>query len=230
MDIPLLSKDAQSQTTLPLPKIIIDRGTSPIALYHAVNAELANRRLGTAATKERSAVTASNAKPWRQKGTGRARAGSRKSPIWRGGGTVFGPHPRSYRINIAQKQRAVALCSALRQKAASNKLFIIDPIDIAQPKTKLLSQAVGGYLQALGSDSKTYHTVLIIIDDNDTHSAAVRRAGKNIPISVFRVICAYHCILSFTATMCWYTDNPWTVSLQRRMPYSTNGSRRHECR
>lgn len=181
MNISLLSEGSKSEQTLPLPASIIERGHSPIALHHAVHAELANRRMGTASTKERSSVTGSNIKPWRQKGTGRARAGSRQSPIWRGGGVVFGPQPRSYRVNVPRKQRVVALCSALCRKAKEDTLFVIDPINIAEVKTKLLSEVLTRYLRTLEVAAREWRTVLIVIDDSVDNAALIRRAGGNIP-------------------------------------------------
>lgn len=182
MKIDILSTTERSNQTLDLPKIIIERGASSIAIYHSVNAELANKRIGSASTKERSAVTGSNVKPWRQKGTGRARAGSRKSPIWRGGGTVFGPHPRDYHIQLPRKQRAVALCAALCQKVEQKRLFAIDPISIPEAKTKLLSSTLAAYLHILELDQKKYHTILIVMDNtNEADTLLMRRAGRNIP-------------------------------------------------
>lgn len=182
MKIEILSPTARSQQTLDLPKIIVERRSSSIAIYHSVNAELANRRIGSASTKARSAVAGSNIKPWRQKGTGRARAGSRKSPIWRGGGTVFGPHPRDYHTHLPRKQRAVAFCTALCRKAEQKRLFAIDPISIIEAKTKLLSNILSSYLHTLEIDEKQYCTVLIITNDSNKEDALiVRRAGRNIP-------------------------------------------------
>lgn len=107
---------------------------------------LANKRVGTHATKTRGQIAGSNKKPWKQKGTGRARAGTRKSPLWRGGGTIFGPHPRDYSYAINRKQRRVALRSALFAKFRDGQVIVIDGLKADSPKTKPVAAA----LKALG--------------------------------------------------------------------------------
>ena len=105
-------------------------------LYRAVRMQLANRRQGTHSTKTRSEVRGGGRKPWRQKGTGRARAGSRRSPLWVGGGTTFGPKPRSYATKLTKKMRQGALRSALSDRAAEDRVVLIDRIPFEEPKTK----------------------------------------------------------------------------------------------
>ena len=106
------------------------------ALVHqSVRAEQAARRRGTAATKTRGMVSGGGAKPWRQKGTGRARAGSNRSPIWTGGGIAFGPHPRSYAFKVNRKERRAALRSALSLHAGRESLGIVDTVSFKEPKT-----------------------------------------------------------------------------------------------
>ncbi len=103
--------------------------------------QLARRRRGTASTKTRGQVRGGGSKPWRQKGTGRARAGTSSSPIWKGGGAVFGPHPRSYAFSLPKKIRKAALRSVLTSKLAEDKLTVVDKIELAEPKTKLFMEA-----------------------------------------------------------------------------------------
>ena len=105
-------------------------------LHESVRAELAARRRGTAATKTRSVVSGGSAKPWRQKGTGRARAGSTRAPNFTGGGTVFGPHPRSYTFKVNRKERRAALRSALSLHAQRGSIAILDVAAFAEPSTK----------------------------------------------------------------------------------------------
>jgi len=105
-------------------------------LHETVRAELAARRRGTAATKTRGLVSGGNSKPWRQKGTGRARAGSTRSPIFSGGGTVFGPHPRSYVFKVNRKERRAALRSALSLHAERGSLAVLDAAAFETPSTK----------------------------------------------------------------------------------------------
>jgi large subunit ribosomal protein L4 len=125
-----------------LPDAIFGVEVKEHLLYEVVRYQLARRRQGTAHTKNRSDVRGGGRKPWRQKGTGRARAGSRRSPLWRGGGTVFGPLPRSYAYTMPKKQRRAALCSALSLKVRENAFRVIERFDIAQPKTRQVVQLV----------------------------------------------------------------------------------------
>jgi len=105
-------------------------------LHQAVVMQLASRRLGTHATKTRGMVKGGGRKPWRQKGTGRARAGSRRSPVWVGGGTVFGPQPRKYGFSMPRKQRRLAIKCALSDKVKSGEFVVLDSLNFEQPKTK----------------------------------------------------------------------------------------------
>ena len=100
----------------------------------------ANKRQGTHETKTRGRIRGSNKKPWRQKGTGRARSGSRKSPLWRGGGVIFGPHPRDHSYSINKKQRRLALRSALYAKFKSGEVKVVDRLEVSEPKTKQVVQ------------------------------------------------------------------------------------------
>ncbi|MCL6476834.1 MAG: 50S ribosomal protein L4 [Peptococcaceae bacterium] len=105
-------------------------------LHDAVVAYLANQRQGTHDTRTRAEVSGGGRKPWRQKGTGRARHGSTRSPIWRGGGTVFGPHPRDYSIRLPKKVRRLAIRSALSSKVESGNIVVLEELRLDQPKTK----------------------------------------------------------------------------------------------
>ncbi len=106
------------------------------AMHLVVRRQLAAARKGTASTKTRSEVSGGGVKPWRQKGTGRARAGSIRSPIWRGGGTVFGPKPRDYKLKVNKKVRKLALRSALTLRAQEGRVKVIEDFEMAEPKTK----------------------------------------------------------------------------------------------
>jgi large subunit ribosomal protein L4 len=114
-------------------------------VHESVRAELNARRRGTAATKTRGEVRGGGAKPWRQKGTGRARAGSSRSPIWVGGGTVFGPQPRSYTVKVNRKERRAALRSALSIHAERATLAILDPSPFDTPSTKKAHELIAGW-------------------------------------------------------------------------------------
>ncbi|MGD8624108.1 MAG: 50S ribosomal protein L4 [Anaerolineae bacterium] len=128
-------------------------------MHQALVRQLANARLGTHKTKRRGEVRGGGRKPWRQKGTGRARQGSIRSPQWRGGGTVFGPQPRSYEKKMPRKMRRQALRSALSVKAAGAQLKVIDALEMAEPRTR----EVLDLLQNLGVDS----TALILLPQRD---------------------------------------------------------------
>lgn len=105
-------------------------------VHQAVVMQMASWRLGTHSTKTRSDVRGGGRKPWRQKGTGRARAGSRRSPLWRGGGTIFGPHPRDYSFSMPRKQRRLALKCVLTDKLNEGNLIVLDALNFDEPKTK----------------------------------------------------------------------------------------------
>ncbi|GAB1483485.1 50S ribosomal protein L4 [Treponema sp.] len=139
-------------------------------IWYAVNNELANLRLGTASTKDRGEVHGSNAKPYKQKGTGRARRGDKKSPILVGGGVVFGPKPRDFSYSMPKKAKRVAMKSILSMKVQDDRLKIVEDFSVASAKTQDLVKI----LRNLGADERT----VIVLKDDD---AAVKRAGRNIP-------------------------------------------------
>jgi large subunit ribosomal protein L4 len=120
-------------------------------MYEVVRMQLVARRLGTAATKTRRDISGGGKKPWRQKGTGRARAGTTRSPIWRGGGTVFGPHPREYAFKVPRKVRKLALVSALSQKLKEERMIILSDFPLDEVKTKKFKEVVDrfGWKKAL---------------------------------------------------------------------------------
>jgi large subunit ribosomal protein L4 len=125
-----------------LPEAIFGTEVREHLLHEVVRYQLARRRQGTAHTKSRAAVRGGGQKPWRQKGTGRARAGSRRSPLWRGGGTVFGPMPRNYAFRMPKQKRRIALCSALSLKLREQAFRVIDDFGVTHPKTRQVVQLV----------------------------------------------------------------------------------------
>jgi large subunit ribosomal protein L4 len=164
----------RSQVNEPVGEITLpaDLFSGPVRrhlLYETVRMQLANRRAGTAATKTRAFVRGGGKKPWRQKGTGRARAGSTRSPIWVGGATLFGPQPRDYSYRIPASARRAALRAALAAKVREGKLLVLDKITLGAPKTKLFAQLLSG----LGVES-----ALIVIPTRDD---TVERAARNLP-------------------------------------------------
>jgi large subunit ribosomal protein L4 len=139
-------------------------------IWYAINNELANLRLGTACTKDRGEVHGSNTKPYKQKGTGRARRGDKKSPIIVGGGVVFGPKPRDFSYAMPKKAKRLAMKSILSLKAQDDRLKIVEDFSVQTGKTKDLVKI----LRQLGADERT----VIVLKDDD---AVVKQAGKNIP-------------------------------------------------
>lgn len=139
-------------------------------LHQAIVAHMAGQRQGTAATKSRGMVRGGGRKPWRQKGTGRARAGSIRSPLWRGGGVIFGPQPRSYQKAMPKKVKRLAMRSALSSKMSDQKLLIIDSLDLSKPRTKDMIRV----LNALKLDNKA----LIVMPSLNPN---VYLSARNIP-------------------------------------------------
>lgn len=134
-------------------------------VHQSVRAEQAARRRGTAATKSRGMVSGGGAKPWRQKGTGRARAGSTRSPVWTGGGVVFGPQPRSYTFKVNRKEQRAALRSALSLHAGRDSLAVLDVSAFTEPKTKQARELLDGWTPA-GTGS-----TLIVLDASEREAA-----------------------------------------------------------
>lgn len=146
-------------------------------VHAAVVNELANKRAGTASTKNKALVSGGGKKPFKQKGTGRARAGSNRSPLWRHGGTIFGPMPRDYSYSLPKKAKRAALTDALASKVADNKLILVDNLTVAEPKTKLVSTM----LETLGVQESA---VVLINAENKNLTLAAR----NIPsVKVLRM-------------------------------------------
>jgi len=137
-------KDGSSAGTVDLPKSLFEAEVNEFAVHEVVVAYLANQRQGTVNTKERSDVRGGGKKPWKQKGTGRARAGTIRSPLWRGGGVVFGPHPRDHRVKVNKKVRRVALKSSLTSRAKDGDVLVIKSIAFDAPKTKSFAALLKG--------------------------------------------------------------------------------------
>jgi large subunit ribosomal protein L4 len=136
--------------------------------YDVIRMQMAHKRSGTAATKGRSEVSGGGKKPWKQKGTGRARSGSSRSPVWRGGGIIFGPTPRSYAFSVPKKVRKQALCCALSMKRKENKMLVVDKLELSEIKTAAFAKI----LNQLGLQS-----VLIVAQQNST----LEKSARNIP-------------------------------------------------
>jgi large subunit ribosomal protein L4 len=141
-----------------------------VAIHAVVRAQLANKRQGTQSALTRAEVSGGGAKPWRQKGTGRARQGSTRSPQWRKGGVVFAPKPRDYRIEVNRKLRRLALKSALSAKVRDGELTVLDAMNLDKPRTKDMAAA----LATLNAGTKT----LIVLDEPNEN---VELSARNLP-------------------------------------------------
>lgn len=138
--VPVFDTDNKEVEKIELDPAVFDGKISKGSIYQAVKNCLANKRLGTAATKTRGEVAGSGKKPWRQKGTGRARVGSVRTPLWRHGGTVFGPQPRDFSYQLPKKIKQLALKSALNDRAANNEIIIINTLISDTYKTKRFAE------------------------------------------------------------------------------------------
>jgi large subunit ribosomal protein L4 len=170
MQVPVYNIQGEQVSEIELRDDIFAVPVNEPLMHQALVRQLANARLGTHKTKTRSEVSGGGRKPWRQKGTGRARQGSIRSPQWRGGATVFGPQPRSYEQKMPRKMRRQALRSALSVKASGSQLVVLDALQMDVPKTK----QVMDILRSLGVDS----SALILLPQRDE---IVLRSVHNMP-------------------------------------------------
>jgi len=170
-DAPHYSAAGASKKAVTLPEALFDGTVNQDVLHRAVITFLSNQRQGTSDTKTRSEISGGNQKPWRQKGTGRARQGSTRAPHWRHGGIAHGPHPRSYRLGIPKKMRQLAKKSALNARAREGALVIVDALEYQKPRTKDLA-ALLGKLEATGKK-------VLVLTAQDSQN--VYLSGRNIP-------------------------------------------------
>jgi len=166
--VPRFSAARERTGEIELSSLVFGRSGHAALLHEAVRMQLANRRAGTAATKTRGLISGGGRKPWRQKGTGRARAGSTRSPLWRHGGTIFGPQPRDYSYKMPKKAWRRALTLALSDRALNGKMIVVDSLELTEPKTKLAKAA----LNELGLQH-----ALIVLGENDQ---GFYRAARNL--------------------------------------------------
>jgi large subunit ribosomal protein L4 len=171
MDKKVYSIDGKESKTISLNDNVFSKEISYGSIYYVIKNELANRRVGTASVKGRSEVAGSKSKPYRQKGTGRARAGRKRSPIWRGGGITFGPQPRDYSYTVPKKIKRLAMKSILSLKAQDDEVFkVVENFTIDTGKTKDLVKILKNFI----NDERT----IIVLSDDDK---MIRRAGRNLP-------------------------------------------------
>ena len=136
MNVEVLNTNGSKVSEMVLSDVIFAGDVKEHLFYEVVKMQRANKRAGTASTKTKGEVSGGGAKPWKQKGTGRARSGSNRNPLWRHGGTVFGPHPRDYSYKVPKKVMKEAIKSALRLKVKEGRFTVLDSIELAEPRTK----------------------------------------------------------------------------------------------
>jgi len=188
-DAPRFAADGSARDRVTLPQGLFDGTVNMPVMHQAVKAFLSNQRQGNAKTKTRSFVTGGNQKPWKQKGTGRARQGSIRAPHWVGGGTVFGPIPRSYAQYVPKQVRALARKSALNARAREGAIYVIEALDFDAPKTKRI-QAL---LAALGVAGRK---ALVLTDGVKPN---VFRSARNLPtthVMPYSDVSTYHILWS----------------------------------
>lgn len=174
MEKKVFSVDGKELRTISLDDAVFGLPVNEDVIYYAVTNELANRRVGTACTKGRSEVHGSNAKPYKQKGTGHARRGDKKSPLLAGGGTIFGPKPRDFSYAIPKKEKRLAMKSILSMQAQSDRFTVVEDFTIDSGKTKDL-------VKILDNFTKGERTVFILKDDDPK----IKQAARNIPLLQF---------------------------------------------
>ena len=170
MEKKVYSTSGKELRTIALDDKVFGLPVNEDVIYYAINNELANMRVGTACTKGRAEVHGSNAKPYKQKGTGNARRGDKKSPITVGGGTIFGPKPRDFSYAIPKQAKRLAMKSILSLQAQSDRLTVVEDFTVESGKTKDL-------VKILSNFAKDERTVIILKDDD----AKIKQAGRNIP-------------------------------------------------
>jgi len=168
--VTVVNANNEKVDSLTLPAAIFDAEVKPHLLHEVVRMQRARQRQGTADTKGRSEVSGGGKKPWKQKGTGRARAGTIRSPLWRHGGTIFGPHPRDYGFQVPKAIRRQALLGALTTKAQAGAIRVIDGLTLEKPSTK----TVRGLLKTLGATGR----ILLVLPGRDE---VVEKSVRNLP-------------------------------------------------
>lgn len=173
--LPVYNSEGKETESIKLDSSVFTGKVHKAALHQAISAYLANNRMGLAATKTRGEVSGGGRKPWKQKGTGRARVGSTRSPLWRHGGVIFGPHPRDFSLRLPVKIKDLALKSALNAKVSENNLIVLDGIVLEKVKTKEAFKILSNL--KLGSLRAKKDGVLLVLEKNDAFN---RRAFNNI--------------------------------------------------
>lgn len=198
MQVPVYNMAGEKIQEVELREDIFGVPVNESVMHQALLRQLANARLGTVDTKTRGDVKGGGKKPWRQKGTGRARQGTTRAPHWRGGGIVFGPHPRSYEQKMPKKMRQLALKSALSSKVSAGQIVLVDQLSMEMPKTK-------DFVQFLGN-LPVRSSTLVLLPEQDMN---VEKSAHNLPyVKTLRANClnvadilGYDCLLLSLASL-----------------------------
>ncbi|MFA5165631.1 MAG: 50S ribosomal protein L4 [Candidatus Omnitrophota bacterium] len=174
-ELAIYNTKGQSVGKVELDKKVFSGEVNEAILHQVIRMYEANQRQGTADTKTRSEVRGGGKKPWKQKGTGRARAGTSRSPLWKGGGKIFGPHPRDYSYSVPKSVKRLALISSLNAKVNDNDMIVLDDLKLEKPKTKEFAAMLGKI--------KAEQKPLIVLENKDQ---AVIRASRNIGTLLLR--------------------------------------------
>ncbi len=172
MKVDVLDLKGNKVREVELPANVFEAPVNVDLMHQAYTRQMANARLGTHDTKVRGEVRGGGRKPWKQKGTGRARQGSRRAAQWVGGGRIHTPHPRSYELRMPKKMRLAALRSALSVKASEASLVVVDELSFDEPKTKVVAQALGNLVGT--------STALVLMPAKDQNYDVVMRSASNI--------------------------------------------------
>jgi len=173
MEVDVFNMEGQKVSKVELPAAIFEAKINIDLMHQAYVRQIANARLGTHKTKGRSDVSGGGRKPWKQKGTGRARQGSTRAAQWVGGGKVHTPKPRDYTLSMPVKMRRAAVRSALSAKLVENGVVVVDAVSLAEPKTRLMAKALDSLVGAA--------SVLILIPEKNAEYELVARSANNLP-------------------------------------------------
>jgi large subunit ribosomal protein L4 len=184
--LPLMNTKGENVGNVEFPDDLIVLRKGDQAVHDAITAYRAGLRAGTASTLTKGSVNGSNSKPWRQKGLGRARAGYKQSPVWRGGGVAFGPHPRSYAKKLPRRVVQLAFCRAFSAKMKDNSVRVVQDLDVGEPKTKLVAEL----LKSLNIEG----SVLILVDKATKNLELACRNSPRVEMALASDVHAYHLV------------------------------------
>jgi large subunit ribosomal protein L4 len=182
--LPIYNTAGNKTDTVKLDTAVFDGTVNNAAIHQAVVAYRANQRKGLASTKTRGEVSGGGRKPWRQKGTGRARVGSIRSPLWRHGGVVFGPHPKDFSYNLPRRIKNLALKSSLNAKIKEDNFIVLDNLKLETPKTKEAAKVFAHLKINPNKESKKFYHTLLLLDEIDNNS---KRALRNLDFLSFNL-------------------------------------------